>query len=634
MGPDHDAILLSDSEPERRRTFSETIAIIEDLRAQLDAQRPESVLANLREGRALAAIDQAGPRMPGAGEDALSQPQTHRTSTLTGTAPLRFGPRSESSTGPSRPSLRRPLFESHLRAQREASSSTDSSTTLGRRVAARAAGAQSGRTRTDRGASFNDLMEDLRREMPGLMDIGSGDREAREREAHLISQHNANINTLVHDARAFALGIPIDPELAAPAERTDSDDFPSPVSSSWFSPNPAALTAAHSSLSTDSTDGTTLPTLGPVRRSRGSSEARPTFAEQMAQLNADMERQRDRQSRLLARMAARQSTTDVSTTVHNESRASRARETSARENAEQRTMESRLADALDTYGGSNASSFEALRNFAMREPAIASDLEDDDPFSWLMPSRTPPARDGESRRTGRSIWPTSNSGRASQTASSFPYPDTVGVFTGRPRRDRGAQAGVVPASGRGDVSANATSSRRRRRGWARLDHDGDEIPTDEEEEYERTRAQMRTRALQLTASQPAERLRRGSSTVLPPPLPPPPPPGRRLSFVPTTQPLFWPSPNGDTDARVRINPAREISTADLDRPITPRDESDEEECWKVVPPVPQTIGSSAPFVPSLLPLPRVDLSQVGASARRATKAVRIADPMPIYCAGR
>lgn len=161
---------------------------------------------------------------------------------------------------------------------------------------------------------------------------------------------------------------------------------------------------------------------------------------------------------------------------------------------------------------------------------------------------------------------------------------------------------------------------------ARLDHDGNEIPTDEEEEYERNRAQMRTRAMQI--SQPPGRLRRNPSIALPPP----PPQGRRLSFVPTTQGTLWPGPPAD-DPRVRINPARDASGADLDRPVTPRDESDEEEYWRDDPPMPLTIGSSAPFVPSLLPLPRVDLASTR-KTRKDAGPIRIADPMPIYCAGR
>ena len=160
---------------------------------------------------------------------------------------------------------------------------------------------------------------------------------------------------------------------------------------------------------------------------------------------------------------------------------------------------------------------------------------------------------------------------------------------------------------------------------ARLDHDGNEIPTDEEEEYERNRAQMRTRALQI--SQPPGRLRRNPFSTLPP-IPPPPPPGRRLSFVPTTQSMLWSGPPSD-DVRVRLNP----SGADLDRPITPRDESDEEEYWHDDLSVPSTIGSSAPFVPSLLPLPRVDLTSTR-KAQKAVRPIRVAGPMPSYCAGR
>ncbi|KAH9921416.1 uncharacterized protein B0H18DRAFT_1020960 [Fomitopsis serialis] len=604
MGPDHNAI--------RRRTISETITLIEDLRAQLEAQRPESVLTTLREGRA--ALDQAGPRT--AVGDTPTQPQARRTSTLTSTAPLRFGPRSENSASQLRLPQHRPVPRSHLRPQREGST-------------ARAAASQP--DSSEPSILLDSAMDDLRRDIPHVWDrIHSLESpDAREPDAHWISQQNSSINSLVQEARA--LGVPLDSEIPAvgqrPTERTASIDFPSPITSSWFSPNPALLSSAATSLPTTTstnTPGTSASIFqGFSQPIQSESERQPTFNERIAQLDAEMERQRERQWRLLATISARQ---DASTSTRDEARGipfpSVPPDDSTSESLA--ALEARFADAMENINAMTpgpGSSFETLRAMSSRE--------DEDPFSWLMPSRTPPAREPEPRRTSRSIWPT----RAAQSTSAYPFSENMTVFEGgRAPRDRGGQRAAAPVSGRVEVApTNLGSARRRRRGWARLDQDGNEIPTDEEEEYERNRTQMRARALQLTSNQPPERLTRASSTTLPPP---PPPAGRRLSFVPTTQSqgLFWPS--SDADVRVRINTARDLPSTEPDRPVTPRDDSDDDEYWKDVPAGPQTIGSSAPFVPSLLPLPRVDLSGTPSAAVKSKKLIWMGDPLPIYCAGR
>lgn len=451
MGPNHNAIVLSDSEPERRRaTSSELLAIIEDLRAQLDPQRPDSLLASLREGRV--ALDQPGPRTATAGDDTL---QTQRTSLMPNTAPFRFGPRPDSSiVSPRPPPPRRPVFDSHLRA--------DSATTLGRRVAARAAGGTSASSRAPRG-SFSSLMEDLRRERAGLIDhIHSLESlDTREQDTHRITQQNAAMNSMVQEVRA--LGIPIDggPLGLRPAGLPEWNDFPSPLSSSWSSPIPEPLVTTGPPVSIDNTHETSTAALdtGTLRRAPGDSDARPTFAEQMAQLNAEMERQRERQAHLFARISARQS---ASTSTRDDVGPVRPFGTSSSSDpaASPRALD-RLVTAYESYT-SDRSNYETLRALAMREPASATselgDLEDDDPFSWLMPSRTPPT---EPRRPSRSIWPTD---WTAYPASQF------GTITaaGRPRRDRTGQVGAAAAAppGRnegGPPTIGAT--RRRRRGW-------------------------------------------------------------------------------------------------------------------------------------------------------------------------
>ena len=640
MGPNHNAIVLSDTEPERRRaTFSEILATIEDLlHTQLDPHRPDSPLAFLREGRA--ALDLPAPRTATAGDDTQ---QARRTSLMSNTAPFRFGPRPDSSTTSPRPSQRRAIFESHLRDAH----STDASTTLGRRVAARAAAGTSGSSRVARGP-FSSLMEDLRRESPEVMDRFHTleNQYTREQDRHRITQHNANINNMVQEARA--MGIPIDEGASGSraAESSGWSGFPSPLSSSRSSPVPEPLSAVarppHPVATVHEASASALDP-GTWRNNRSDNDARLPFAEQMAQLNAEMERQRERQNQLLARISARHS---VSAFARDNAGGLRPSETvpSSDLTADRQVLGRRLVEAYENYR-SDHSDFDALlRVTAMRESTSTTgdlgDIEDDDPFSWLMPSRTPPA---EPRRPNRSVWLTSRD-RLPQDWGAYSSTQFGAVAAGRLRRDRAGQTGTAATSSPGrNEGAPLTigGARRRRRGWgtcmssdtsyatnplpARLDHDGNEIPTDEEEEYERNRAQMRTRALQIT--QPPGRLRRYPSNGIPP-IPPPPPPGRRLSFVPTTQSLPWSGPLGD-DVRVRLNP----SGADLDRPVTPHDESDEEEYWRDELSVPLTIGSSAPFVPSLLPLPRVDLNKTQ-KARKGAAPIRVADPMPAYCAGR
>lgn len=438
MRPNHNAIVLSDSEPERRRaTTSELLAIIEDLRAELDPQRPDGLLASLREGRA--ALDQPGPRMATAGDDQL---QTQRTSLWPSTAPFRFTPRPESSTGSPRPPPRRAVFESHLRA--------DSATSLGRRVAARAAGGTSGSSRV----SFSSLMEDLRRERSRPTDPMES-LNTREQDTHRITQQNAAMNSIVQEARA--LGIPIDEGTSGsrPAGPPEWSDFPSPLSSSWSSPipDPLAPTGPPPSISHTYETSTATLDMDTGRRDPSESDTRPTFAEQMAQLNAEMERQRERQAHLFSRISARQS---ASASTRDDARV--VRPPGASSSSDSRALD-RLATAYENYTA-DRSNYETLRAIAMRDPAPVTnefgDIEDDDPFSWLMPSRTPV-------RVNRSIWPTSRD-RLPQDWSVYPASQFGTITSGRPRRDRTAQTSATAAAPPGR-NEGGSSARNRRRGW-------------------------------------------------------------------------------------------------------------------------------------------------------------------------
>ncbi|KZT06230.1 uncharacterized protein LAESUDRAFT_759427 [Laetiporus sulphureus 93-53] len=230
------------------------------------------------------------------------------------------------------------------------------------------------------------------------------------------------------------------------------------------------------------------------------------------------------------------------------------------------------------------------------EERALPDLDDDDPFSWLLPSRS---RD-EFLGLGGPV----------RTREPYRFADAFIAPEERRRRDRAGQSMAYPQttlSSRSDADiGQQRASRRPRRGWARLDPDGDEIPTDEEEEYERHRAQLRARALQLTSGQASRRF------DVAPLFPEPPPHQRRPLFMPTTQSV-WQFSN-DEDIQVRINPAlpSSDSLSDWERPITPREDDNESlaptEIIPRGPPSPELIGSSIPFSPSPLPLPLIDLS--------------------------
>lgn len=92
---------------------------------------------------------------------------------------------------------------------------------------------------------------------------------------------------------------------------------------------------------------------------------------------------------------------------------------------------------------------------------------------------------------------------------------------------------------------------------ARLDHDGNEIPTDEEEEYERSRMHMRLRAQALTSRVRGVPPMNVERTTLPPA------PSSAISnsfIVPTTQ-EFEPTPRQSPTFRVRLNSRDSVSSA-------------------------------------------------------------------------
>ncbi|KXN87561.1 hypothetical protein AN958_08495 [Leucoagaricus sp. SymC.cos] len=159
------------------------------------------------------------------------------------------------------------------------------------------------------------------------------------------------------------------------------------------------------------------------------------------------------------------------------------------------------------YPPSPDSAFQGHRNYVVHRRYdlsgnelvhnITVDWDDGDPMSWLMPSSNV-----SRRHRNRFSSPRQNlelSRTSDITVSSPPPPPP-------------------PPQDESPTPSNSSESMPRRRGWARLDLDGNEIPSDEEEEFERSRADSRiraTRRAQILASM-------AQTTGIPVPTTPPP----------------------------------------------------------------------------------------------------------------
>ncbi|KAJ6626925.1 hypothetical protein B0H10DRAFT_1997236 [Mycena sp. CBHHK59/15] len=127
-------------------------------------------------------------------------------------------------------------------------------------------------------------------------------------------------------------------------------------------------------------------------------------------------------------------------------------------------------DTVDSPIGSERSYFIHRRVNADGDELVHNinlEWDDEDPLSWLMPTR-------ERLLNERQDYPSSVTRRRLA-------PPTFDERSEAVRGTRGQGSVVTPEI--------------RRRGWARLDPDGNAIPSDEEEELERSRAEYRIRAL-------------------------------------------------------------------------------------------------------------------------------------------
>ena len=170
---------------------------------------------------------------------------------------------------------------------------------------------------------------------------------------------------------------------------------------------------------------------------------------------------------------------------------------------------------------------------------------------------------------------------------------------------------------------------------ARLDRDGNEVPTDEEEEYERNRAHMRARAQALVGGAPSvlSSSANSDSTVLPPP---PPPEHQRYSYIftPTTRsdlPSEQPSGYDSSTVRGRLSPRNRESNSPSGlrvrqwQRVQQRAESAEPTTTPV--PVEASAGKNnysyiTPFQASPIPWSHIDLTPPSRATNRRTSKVR------------
>ncbi|PCH33245.1 hypothetical protein WOLCODRAFT_159938 [Wolfiporia cocos MD-104 SS10] len=578
MGPGHDAIVLSESAPERSSdvTGTDTIPMLDrwrplriqrrggdtasgDPRLQRERDRVNQVFEDLRQARRR--IEESFIVLYGEDDAHTGSSGSPRPTRPSSTSSLRFGPRPE----PSQTQERRP-WETYLRLRR-AAQNDDSSTTLGRRVAARAAGGSSSGS------------ADMRHPTPPttaqrIMEIAND----LQRDIASIAQQNAEVNRLVLRARASSVPPGSDPDAGHPPHTSSSGNTSSRNRTARLLPDPSQPAGYHES-----------------RRSR----LRDDYL-----FNSELS------------LSQRDATAQTTPLPYTPFMRSQVRSTSVRHSHNGPPEESSIS------GRSLDAARHRVLQFLFEEgeqppTSNTSDVEDDDPYSWFMAS---PMRRNETSDNRRSAVRQARE-RTSLMPSSLNYTDPLIAFEERRRmaRESHRYAGQTTTT-----SATGNFSTRSRRGWARLDQDGDEIPTDEEEEYERNRAQMRARAIQLTSRSASLRL---DFTQPEPVALEPPPTHQRLSFMPTTQTPLWPST--DSDVRVRISPLRGRgagSSSDSSRPVTPRDEDSEDERRAELSPSLPSIGSAVPFTPSPLPLPRVDLSH---NKRPAAKAKVIIYPAPV-----
>ncbi|KAI0935837.1 hypothetical protein AcV5_004145 [Taiwanofungus camphoratus] len=596
MGPGHDAIVLSEPESQGPRDASEAMNMIRELRQSSDWQgavaearatgyMPETrreggidpdeiarMFGEIREARRPLGIDP--PSSDNASDrDTVAQPARPSTAHS-----LRFGPRPE----PSHMQSRRSVLESYLRSRRSDVISADASTTLGRRVAARASGAPSPDARE--------------------VDMSYDTDDTAQRIIEIANNLQRDI-TMIAERRQEML-------------RVRSSSVPPLVPTATANENG------------DSLPDNALERQGPAPRSITPAGWRSTYSVPGEPRRPFLPSAPERRPRLP--FFDRRGPSSGATTSHLEA-ASRPRDGAPRSATPQsagllqaRPPENAFAGFEVTDHGSyrvrrsvNADGAEHVQNIMLE------DSDDEDPFSWLVPR--------EDRRRAQRLTPPGRDGAATP-AGVYTYSST----DYERRRERLAQLQRSQGLSRNDDAASM-SARPRRRGWARLDPDGNEIPTDEEEEYERARAQMRARAVALAGSQSPRRFGPTQAQALPPS-----PPQRRLSFVPTTQPFFWPGAD-ELDARVRLNPllsrTDSASYSDVDTATVSRAGSDGEDAptsERSVSPVP--FGSPAPFIPSPLPLPLVVLSPpVPRSRRRLMRdrsPIRTIKAFSVHFAGR
>ncbi|EMD41419.1 hypothetical protein CERSUDRAFT_110001 [Gelatoporia subvermispora B] len=590
MGPDHDALLLSG--PDEGTSWDSAATVTP---SGSHSQNPILVTVSDAAGHVPAA---SGPRVRRSLHNDAATQSFHDTNPNPRSS--RSSPHAESANN-----RRASLLESFARPRRERDPS-DSSTIIGRRVAARAALGSTPSDASPRPSGLSDhlshlLMEDttahildlaqsIRQTWAELMQRRYGDIRAASAGLTAVDRIESQLRSATSGGRT---------SLRDTADPTDPADPPEPSSTGEF-----GLEALLDELSRGDT-GASRQLL--QRSSAGGGESSdPPLPRTRPGLTSDrwtnsldnftLPSLSSHSAQPFPSWFSESGSTDDNNTIS--------------EITEHRSY--RVRRRLNPDGE------EYVHSIRMEEP------EDEDPFSWLRPEGPRPIR----------LRP--------REGTVVPTPSATDA---RHRRER------IDLIRRGMSLTTSDAPRRRRRGWgayltitvwdflnksaARIDHDGNEIPTDEEEEYERNRAQMRARAAALMQPQHLER--RGPQL--------PPAPGRRrpLYYSDSTSWQYASELDGrdprasDLESRLRDDllsaPRPWASQEAHTSPHTSASRSGASAPEHL--PARRVFGSSDPFHPSPLPLPRVEMKSTSAAKRRhcESEAYEVRVPSKPFIAG-
>ncbi|PSS37166.1 hypothetical protein PHLCEN_2v1039 [Hermanssonia centrifuga] len=609
MGPEHSAIVLSQPTPDISASVPTMMVDIPAGTAQ------ESAPSQYSAARTMDTIRQRFTELTGDGATGSSAPtslgavpRSHVSEMPRPLPAFMFTPRSE--TFPSQASsTRRSLLASHMFHRRD-SNPADPSTSLGRRVEARAAAA---RHRTNRGnedatTRIRDLASNIDRVVS---------RFNQQREEVFAAPSSSRTTNSSHTTRSSGRSV-VSPRGGTLSRDAGRHRQASARPVNWGRPARVSL-----------------PSQDPEE-----PEWILPFAEDIPQV-----------------LPASMSTTSLAYTVSVPStmplplpNAPSSNTSAPRRNFGMPDLESDSDETLPPPGFRVRRRVDAWGVERIHHVMIDSSDEEEEPYSFSISNRRPrpPLVGLNSARVRSDMLGRMRAAEGTQDESGtgmpapseqLPLPRDLPSLTGYERlqeRFEMAFSGINPSI---SSSYGITSRpRRRSRGWgafhltcysstwltfsslARLDQDGNEIPTDEEEEYERNRAHMRNRAQALSSGNSFETVSSDATTL-------PPPPPDYMSYTtwmaPATQSRVPISSEDPGYALVRLNGrarSRSYTPTVIQGDFSDRSRSRSRTRRRTEPL--EGSGTSGDFHPSPLPWASVDLTP-GTSSRTTEKEKRI-----------